>query len=205
MKRIEKVLDMLNIPSYDWYKQENSNDWYGLVEFWTDTANQDIPTEIEFDGTAEDFVRKFVECAENYDVDDEVELYINGRGEKGVPNTTRELLDDCQEAKNTLMEIADRLQIAIGLKEDTKKYRLHARVTKEIELTQDQAERLRNYVNGCIEHAEIDDIKEMFTADSTMEDSYELGYIPFEWICNDLQIGVFEYDDPCRCEDIELD
>ena len=205
MKRIEKVLDMLNIPSYDWYKQENSNDWNGFVEFWTDTAGQDIPVEITFDGTAEDFVKEFTEYAENYDVDEEVELYVDGRGKRGVPSTVRELLDDCQEAKDTLMKIADRLQIAIGLKEDTKKYRLHARVTKEIELTQDQAERLRNYVNGCIEHAEIDDIKEMFTADSTMEDGYELGYIPFEWICNDLQIGVFEYDDPCRCEDIELD
>lgn len=205
MERIEKVLDMLDIPVYKWSKQENSDDWYGLVEFWTDTAGQDMPVEIDFDGTAEDFVKEFVEYAENYDVDEEVEIYAESRGQRGVPSTIRELLDDCQEAKDTLMKIADRLQVAIGLKEDTKKYRLHARVTKEIELTQDQAERLRNYVNGCIEHAEIDDIKEMFTADSTMEDSYELGYIPFEWICEDLQIGIFENDDPCRCEDIELD
>lgn len=205
MERIEKVLDALNIPSYDWYQREFSDDWYGLVEFWTDTAGQDIPVEIDFDGTAEDFVKEFVEYAENYDVDEEVEIYANGRGKRGIPDTIREILDDCQEAKNTLMEIADRLQVAIGLKEDSKKYRLHARVTKEIELTQDQAERLRNYIEGCVEHSDIEDIKELFIADTSMEDEYELGYIPFEWICEDLQIGVFEWDMPCRCEDISLD
>ena len=204
MERIEKVLDMLNISTYDWHKWGSSDDWYGIVEFWTDTAGQDIPVEIDFDGTAEDFVKKYVEYAENYDVSEEVELYVESRGKNGVPSTVRELLDDCQEAKDTLMEIADRFQVAIGLKEDTKKYRLHARVTKEIELTQDQAERMRNYVNGCVEHAEIDDIKEMFT-NGIDPGNYESGYIPFEWICEDLQIGEFEYDDPCRCEDIDLD
>ena len=60
---------------------------------------------------------------------------------------------------------------------------------------------MRNYINGCTEHAEIDDIKEMFSSNSG---SYEGGYIPFEWLCEDLQIGIFENDDPCRCEDIEL-
>ena len=196
MERIEKVLDTLNIPNYDWYKQVFSDDYYGIVEFWTNTAGQDISVEIDFDGTAEDFVKEFVKYVENYD--EEVELYVENRGIRGVPNTVMEIVADCQEAKDTLMEIADRLQVAVGLKEDTKKYRLHARVTKEIELTEIQAERLRNYINGCVEHAEIDDIKEMFTSDSTMEDEYELGYIPFKWICEDLQIGIFEYDDPCR-------
>ena len=109
MERIEKVLDKLNIPHYKW-EEKASGIWYGIVEFWTDTAGHDIPVEIDFDGTAEDFVKQFVEYAENYDVDDEVELYIGGRGKRGIPDTVRELLDDCQEAKNTLMEIANEFQ-----------------------------------------------------------------------------------------------
>lgn len=106
MQRIENVLDELNVR-YD------LSDNYGLVEFWTDTAGQDIPVEIYFDGTPEDFVNQFVEYADNYDVDDEVELYVNMRGQKGVPATIRELLDDCQEAKDTLTEIANRLNQAL--------------------------------------------------------------------------------------------
>ena len=113
MERIEKVLDELNVQ-YSYHPNENKSDWYGLVEFWTDTAGQDIPTEFDFDGTAEDFVKQFCEAAENYNVDDEVELYVDMRGKNGVPNTVRELLDDCQEAKNTLMDIAEKLKEAIA-------------------------------------------------------------------------------------------
>lgn len=106
MQRIENVLDELNV-------KYNLSGNYGLVEFWTDTAGQDIPVEIDFNGTPEDFVNQFVEYADNYDVDDEVELYVNMRGQNGVPATIRELLDDCQEAKDTLTEIANRLNQAL--------------------------------------------------------------------------------------------
>ena len=107
MERIREVLENMGI------KYDYEDNGYALIEFWTDTAGQDIPTEFEFDGTAEDFVEQFTECAENYDVDDKVELYVNMRGKNGVPNTVRELLDDCQEAKDTLMEISSKLQEAI--------------------------------------------------------------------------------------------
>jgi len=106
MKRIIKILDDMGI----YHKIEDNS---ALVEFWTDTAGQDIPTEIDFDGTPEDFVKQFSEAAENYDVDEEVEVFANMRGQRGVPNTIRELLDDCEEAKQTLTEIAEALQKAI--------------------------------------------------------------------------------------------
>lgn len=112
MKRIEDVLDKLSVK-YDYHKYNNSDSWYGMIEFWTDTSGQDIPVEFDFDGTAKDFVKQFCEYAENYDVDDEVELYIGMRGKQGVPNTVRELYDDCQEAKDTLMNIADELKSTI--------------------------------------------------------------------------------------------
>ena len=58
-------------------------------------------------------MQMFVEAAENYDVDEEVELYVDMRGKNGVPDTVRELLDDCQEAKDTLMKIVRRLHEAV--------------------------------------------------------------------------------------------
>ena len=64
MERIKECLEELDVH----YKIEPPTEdtcGYGLIEFWTDTAGQDIPTEIDFDGTAEDFVKEFCEAAEN--------------------------------------------------------------------------------------------------------------------------------------------
>jgi len=104
-KKIKEILEKKGIK-YEIRPKEG----YGLVEFWTDTAGQDIPTEFDFDGTPEGFVKEFVERAENYDVDEEVELFASMRGKRGVPDTIRELIDDCQEAKDTLLDIAKALK-----------------------------------------------------------------------------------------------
>jgi len=109
-EEIYDVLDNMDVM-YDTNCWDSETE--ALIEFWTDTAGQDIPTEFDYDGTPEDFVKQFTERAEYYDVDEEVEIYADMRGRNGVPNTVRELLNDCQEAKNTLMEIATKLQEAI--------------------------------------------------------------------------------------------
>ena len=102
MDRIIKALDDMGI-----YHKIDSN--YALVEFWTDTAGQDIPTEFEYDGTASDFVKQFTKCAYAYDVDEEIELYVGMRGQRGVPERVRDIIDDCEEAKETLLNIANAL------------------------------------------------------------------------------------------------
>ena len=107
MERIEKALEEMGIG----YKVDET---YGRVQFHTDTAGQDICEEFDFDGTAEDFVREFSQRAEDYDVDDQVEMYADMRGQYGVPDSIRTLLDDCQEAKDTLMDIAEKLKEAIA-------------------------------------------------------------------------------------------
>ena len=106
MTRLKETLDCMNVK----YNIDGNN---ALIEFWTDTAGQDIPTEFEFDGTPQDFVKQFTEAAENYDVDTEVEIFADMRGKNGVPATIRELLDDCEEAKQTLMDIAGALKRAL--------------------------------------------------------------------------------------------
>lgn len=107
MKRIIDVLDEMGI-SYE------IRDYDALIEFWTDTFGQDIPVEIDYDGTVEDLVEKFAKYADDYDVDEQVELFVGMRGKNGVPTTVRELVDDCQEAKDTLMEIAEKMNEAIN-------------------------------------------------------------------------------------------
>lgn len=106
MKRITDVLDNLDV-------KYNIGDGIALVEFWTDTAGQDIPTEFYFDGTPQNFVDNFTALADEYDVDEQVEFYADNRGKYGIPSTIREILDDCEEAKQTLTEIAEALQQAM--------------------------------------------------------------------------------------------
>ena len=107
MKRIEKTLNDIGIK----HEITENN---ALIEFWTDTAGQDIPVEFEYDGTANDFVEKFSDCAESYDVDEEVALYAGMRGANGIPTSIRTLIDDCQEAKDTLMHLAGALKAVIN-------------------------------------------------------------------------------------------
>lgn len=113
MTKWEKIYDVLDNMNIKYDTNYCGSETQALIEFWTDAAGQDIPTEFEYDGTPEDFVKQFTERAENYDVDEEVEVYVSMRGKNGIPNTVRELLDDCQEAKDTLMDIARELQEAI--------------------------------------------------------------------------------------------
>lgn len=113
MKKIEEILEYMEVI-YKYYKEDGKEYYYGLIEFWTDTAGQDIITDFYYDGTAKDFVDKFTERALSYNVDTEVELNIDSRGKYGVPDTVEELLNDCKEAKDTLMSIAKKLQESIA-------------------------------------------------------------------------------------------
>ena len=94
----------------------------GSVEFWTSTAGQDIPVEFDFDGTPKDFIEQFANRADLYDVDEEVALFTSMLGKNGIPATVKELIDDCQEAKDKLMDIAAALMKLIN-PEVAKKYK----------------------------------------------------------------------------------
>ena len=108
MERIYNVFDEMGVGIKDY---DNSV----MVEFWTDTAGQDIVVEFDYDGTPEGFIEEFNHKADAYDVDEEVALNINSLGKRGVPSTARVLVEDCEDAKETLMEIADRLNKVYNL------------------------------------------------------------------------------------------
>jgi hypothetical protein len=47
-----------------------------------------------YDGTDEDFIQKFETMVDNFDPDEEAEIYIDMRGKNGVPDSIRDILDD---------------------------------------------------------------------------------------------------------------
>ncbi|MBP3783833.1 MAG: hypothetical protein J6I68_11360 [Butyrivibrio sp.] len=64
--------------------------------------------------------------------------------------------------------------------------KLHARVTKEIEVTEEQMERLCNFLCGSTENCDVTDIKEAFLK-GVDSGNYEAGYIPQAWIQVDFE------------------
>ena len=83
-------------------------DDYVMFENWTDYAGQDLV--IETDSTDPKEVIDFViDFARSYDVDDEVELFVEFRGQRGVPERIRDIIKDCEEAESLYAELADEL------------------------------------------------------------------------------------------------
>lgn len=113
---LEEVLDELDVKC-------KFKEGYFSIEFWTDTAMQDVCYEhvcYELDSdNVKEIISEFTEYAENYDVDEEVALCANHLGERGIPDDYETLVADIKEAKETLLKIADRLKE--GVKDEGRK------------------------------------------------------------------------------------
>jgi len=75
------------------------------IEIWTDTAGQDVCIECNEPSELKDTIR----CRyENYDIDAEVEMYLQAKrnGLSGVPSA-RVLVKDCEEVEQLLGDLWD--------------------------------------------------------------------------------------------------
>lgn len=55
-------------------------------------------------------VEQIIDYAENFDTDEHAEMYINIRGERGVPNSIKDLIKDAEDIKQMLLELANELK-----------------------------------------------------------------------------------------------
>lgn len=58
------------------------------------------------------FVKNVREYADDFDVDEHVEFWIEERGKNGVPATARELVEDAEAIRDMLNELAVALAVA---------------------------------------------------------------------------------------------
>lgn len=73
------------------------NQFTQLGEDWWET--------IWFDGTNDGFVVSLREKYNNFDVDEETEIWIEGRGKNGVPSSIKALVEDAEWKKEILGEL----------------------------------------------------------------------------------------------------
>ena len=62
-----------------------------------------------YDGTEKSFISAFVDYANSFDAEEHAEMWIGSRGKNGVPKSIKDLLEDAEWIKDTLMDIAKKL------------------------------------------------------------------------------------------------
>ncbi len=92
-----------------------------ITERYNDKGNYDVEMEtyspegenvivsLTYDGTEESFIHEFVDYANDFDAEEHAEMWIESRGKNGVPDSIKNLLEDAKWIKDTLMEMAEKL------------------------------------------------------------------------------------------------
>lgn len=88
---------------------EQDGEYYVELSQYT-PAGEDWYVIIWFDGTDEDFIKSVRKYANGFDVDDEVDPYLEMRGKNGVPNSISTLIEDAKWKETKLEELADELE-----------------------------------------------------------------------------------------------
>lgn len=88
---------------------EQDGEYYVELSQYT-PAGEDWYVIIWFDGTDEDFIKSVRKYVNGFDIDDEVDPYLEMRGKNGVPNSISILIEDAKWKEKTLEELADELE-----------------------------------------------------------------------------------------------
>lgn len=110
MKLNDKVIEIVDRHGFSINEVEKqSNDFY--VELGQCTpCGEDWWETIWFDGTDEGFIEAVRERYNNFDVDEEAEIWIESRGKNGVPSSIRALIRDAEWKEVALDELATSLE-----------------------------------------------------------------------------------------------
>jgi hypothetical protein len=105
----EELTDILNNNDISVYSAEQTENGMSIgLEFYSDLGENVI---IDIDcKDKDDFIKKFEEYAQDFDVDEHAEMWIEGRGTNGVPESISDLLEDAQSIKNFLVRVSDEME-----------------------------------------------------------------------------------------------
>lgn len=106
-ERTIEILENNDMHAYD--RSEQHGEFVREIEFYS-PEGEDVIETIFYDGTDEGFIREFKANAINFDADEHAEMWIEGRGKRGVPESVRDLITDAEWIKDTLLSVADELE-----------------------------------------------------------------------------------------------
>ena len=108
-KELQRMLDKAEESdwSYSVYEEpsQNSRTYVEMGKF--SPAGEDFSMIIDFDAEdqAESFLKDLWDYADNFDVDEHVEMWIPERGKRGCPSTARELVGVAEAIKEMIKEL----------------------------------------------------------------------------------------------------
>lgn len=106
IKKIEKVLEKFEFEISSNEKQDDDF----VIEFGQYTPlGEDWYVCLFYDGSYNNFKEKLTEYAENFDIDEEAEIWIENRGKNGTPNSIKDLVEDAEWKKEKLQELSESL------------------------------------------------------------------------------------------------
>ena len=86
-----------------------------------------------YDGTDEDFIQKFEILVDNFDPDEEAEIYIDMRGKNGVPDSIRDILEDqvwkLETLRTTLKELKEEFEEYPDIDDEDEEYTITLKLT----------------------------------------------------------------------------
>ena len=111
-ENIISVLEDNDMRIYD--RSLQSGEYYRDIEFCT-PAGEDVVMTVWYDGTENGFVEAMRKLSDDFDVDEHVELNSSSRGENGVPDSIRTLVEDAEWIDAFLSDLADELEGALDV------------------------------------------------------------------------------------------
>lgn len=109
MKLNDKVIKVVENNDFSINEVEKQdNDFYVELGQYT-PCGEDWWETIWFDGTDEGFIEAVRKRYENFDVDEEAEVWIENRGKNGVPNSIKALIKDAEWKETMLEHLAEAL------------------------------------------------------------------------------------------------
>lgn len=110
MKLNDKVIEIVEYKNfYIREVEKQGNDFYVEINQYT-PCGEDWWETIWFDGTDEGFIEAVRERYNNFDVDEEAEIWVESRGKNGVPSSIKALIEDAEWKESMLGELADELE-----------------------------------------------------------------------------------------------
>lgn len=107
-EKLEKLLD--KAEETDWtyhiYKEYDGRTYVELEKY--SPAGEDFVMTIDFieESPIQSFLDELVDYYSDFDVDEHVEMYANCRGENGVPETFRELVEDAEAIEEMIEDLS---------------------------------------------------------------------------------------------------
>ena len=92
------------------------------IEFYTDTAGQDVFIELSDVSDLNDFYDKLLEYIDNWDIDEELKIWTEMVGKQGVPDI-RTLVEDHEEIERKFDNLQEELRTNIEISENIENFK----------------------------------------------------------------------------------